>query len=362
MAQKSMESFDRLVQLLQRAHFLQQSLHNGRTVYINGPSGTLLRQNIINSWWERMVTKSDSTFPVSGNNGGLLTFFPAMFTMMNRHLPFSLSKMSTCPAQISHTNPHLQQLLNCEMETRLQFVHVCEQSTIRQTFDQVVNKRIMWWKQHSGNSSDFLQNNTSAENSLSCMEVQYQFPWGPETIETIHNKGEADLAQMEEETNRNCKYNNGKKLLYPHCIECNTTVELAVSVFLTDAYNEKPPEQGDTATRQVLQLHPGLAPFKVAITRHGKKQRQISEVATYIARELRRGGIQLLDTHDTLTSPQQQSFSYDELGIPFTVIVNDKTIDTGAILLRSRDTTLSETLAINKLLDHISRHVHYQPS
>lgn len=34
------------------------------------------------------------------------------------------------------------------------------------------------------------------------------------------------------------------------------------------------------------------------------------------------------------------NFRYDEMGVPFTVVVNDATIDTGAISLRSRDTLI----------------------
>ena len=51
---------------------------------------------------------------------------------------------------------------------------------------------------------------------------------------------------------------------------------------------------------QILQLHPGLAPFKVSVIASGiTKIRELQEVATYISRELRASGIKLLDTKDT---------------------------------------------------------------
>ena len=49
---------------------------------------------------------------------------------------------------------------------------------------------------------------------------------------------------------------------------------------------------------QILQLHPGLAPFKVSVIASGEKGRELGEVATYISRELRANGIKLLDTRD----------------------------------------------------------------
>ena len=49
---------------------------------------------------------------------------------------------------------------------------------------------------------------------------------------------------------------------------------------------------------QILQLHPGLAPFKVSVIASGSKGRELGEIATYISRELRASGIKLLDTRD----------------------------------------------------------------
>lgn len=59
-----------------------------------------------------------------------------------------------------------------------------------------------------------------------------------------------------------------------------------------------------------MQLNPALAPFKVALCRNGTRYQEINEFTTYIAGNLRKGGHQIVDTHDTQNTLESQLNRY----------------------------------------------------
>ncbi|KAL4239830.1 polymerase (DNA directed) [Mactra antiquata] len=346
----------KLGKLLLRTGFIHQIKKNGVGVFVNGPNGALLRQNIFKTWWDRMVSKSESSFPVYGQNIDPLQLYPHILELQSENVPFSIVYTPQISTHNTSIDNELQKFLIFNEETCLHFNHFCSPASVNQIYDQVVNCRLSWWKQYSCKASNFTTKNISEDNTRPGLHIQYKFPWGPVTIETINNLGQDNIEQIHEETGKQCKFHNGKKAVYPYQIECRSTIEMAMAVFLNDAY--KVTENNS----EVLQLHPAIASFKVAILRDGEKRRQIQEVTTYIGRELRKNGLQIIDTQDRETSFNKQIARHDEMGIPFTVIVDDSTIDTGAIRLRNRDTTIKETLAINKLVHYVTRHVTYDTS
>lgn len=60
-----------------------------------------------------------------------------------------------------------------------------------------------------------------------------------------------------------------KERYVPYCIEPSLGADRVVLAFLVDAYDEEELEGGDV--RNVLHLHPALAPFKAAVLPLSKK-------------------------------------------------------------------------------------------
>ncbi|XP_052266563.1 DNA polymerase subunit gamma-2, mitochondrial-like [Dreissena polymorpha] len=346
-----------LLQLLSRTGYRCSGL--GHAPFANGPAGTLLHHNIIQTWWDKMVIKSEASFPVSGKNINFLEdFYPTVLSFMNGTVPFAMVNVSECARpQSVQGGTEIETLLNPGSETCLQYVHVCSPASVNRTFDLVVNTRVSWWKQFSYNSSNFVQK-TFDEGSTSVLHIQYNSSCGPISIETISNRGHEDIDKVEERTGVNCKFRNGAKSSYPCLIECQTSMELASAVFLMDAYthNALP---GEGQGREVLHLHPVLVPYKVSVCHNGSKVRQIQEVVTYICREFRKVGLSVLHNRDETNSLTAQVIRNDEMGVPYTVLVSDETIDTGNIGLRNRDTSIQETVPIGKLTEYLLKHVHY---
>jgi DNA polymerase gamma 2 len=68
---------------------------------------------------------------------------------------------------------------------------------------------------------------------------------------------------------------------------------------------------------------------------------ELSQLALYLTKQLRSVGISTLLLPDITKKSLESQFSRnDELGIPYTVVLNDASLKNGIIGLRSRDTTL----------------------
>lgn len=327
--------------------------------YWYGPGFSLLQENIRKMWYEKMVTKAESSFFIYGPVDPL-EYYPQLLELQNGHIPLSIAHVSSRPLDQSHMSENLKHLPSFGPEMSFSFLHFCSQSSVNTTYDQLVNVRLSWWKQLSYNSSNFTLTNMEENNSmLSGRCIQYKFPWGQETVETICNLGDKKLKHLQKNTNAKCEYNHGRKEMYPWQIQCEVTLSMATTLFLTDAYTEKSGSKNQL--KQVLHLHPVLAPFKVALCRQGKRLEEVNEVTTYIASNLRKDGHQILDTWDMKNKLEVQLNRFDEIGVPFTVIVSDRTIETGTIQIRNRDTGILETLAIGDLTLYVNKQVTYQP-
>lgn len=50
-------------------------------------------------------------------------------------------------------------------------------------------------------------------------------------------------------------------------------------------------------------------------------------------------------------------FRYDQMGVLFTVLISDNTLESGLLQVRSRDTTIKETVHISETRDYISTYI-----
>lgn len=343
----------KLISLLKNNGFLQTV--NGSGVLALGPGLTLLRQNVLNLWQDRMVIRAESSYPVEGHHSvEPLSYFPEVFSLISRQVPFSVA-YTAFKQSLTDTSEQLKPFYNFGQEKSLMFLHFCPQTSVSTAFDQVVNGRLTWWKQFSYNSSDItLEDMQQTEGVQSGRCVRYNFPWGPETIETISLMSEEHIKLLEDRTKTQCKYQVNKKSAWPSHIQTETSLEMCTAVYLCDAFVEE-------EDRRVLHLHTAVAPYKCAICRDGEHHREIEELATYISSILRKEGIKIVDLNGTRVSLEDQFNRHDEMGIPFSVVVSDEMIETGTVRVRNRDTTILETMAMWKLPVHLSKHVFYQP-
>ncbi|KKR57443.1 MAG: Glycine-tRNA ligase, partial [Candidatus Curtissbacteria bacterium GW2011_GWB1_40_28] len=134
----------------------------------------------------------------------------------------------------------------------------------------------------------------------------------------------------------------GKHYL-PWIIETSGGVDRAALFFLIDAYNEdKDPSTNSGQGRVVLKLNPKLAPVKVAVfpllankPELVKKARLVRELLT-VNREL------LPIAWDERGNIGKRYYSQDEIGTPYCVTIDFKTLEDDTVTIRDRDTTKQE--------------------
>jgi glycyl-tRNA synthetase len=176
-------------------------------------------------------------------------------------------------------------------------------------------------------------------------DVEYLFPIGWSELEGIANRGDFDLTQHARHSGEKLEYFDqatGERYV-PHVIEPAAGADRATLAFLVDAYEVENLEDG--TQRNVLRLHPRLAPVKVAVMPLVKKG-GMPERARAIYETLR-GSMQT--EYDEGGAIGKRYRRQDEIGTPWAVTVDGQTLEDGTVTLRDRDSLTQERVAADEL-------------
>ncbi|XP_022316931.2 DNA polymerase subunit gamma-2-like [Crassostrea virginica] len=377
MAKITAEQWTKLRNLLQLRGFVTEKLaENKRCTYRFGPAGTLLKKNIQQTWWDWVVVKQDwKVFPVDAGifrpddtlrenfKEECLDHLGDIQRIFKTSLPFSLAHCGVCIEQSMKKPDHF--LFNSRELTSLVTFNFCVPQATVQKFDQLVTSRLMWWRKFAENPSSFMESESKEEENV--VHILYEFPWGQDSVEVIRNHGSQFLESasppirelMSSGQNSKNSLNNGS----PSVIECNMFLEGGMLAYLVDAYTEKRPfslekDSTDKPARTVMQLHPALAPYNVSIAVTESMDPILQRIIQHISKEIHEANILSLDVSSNSDSLEKQFIRNDELGIPFSVVVDKDTIDMACIGVRHRDSTLKEKIHVTEIKDFIKRQIH----
>src|SRR5207302_885645 len=180
--------------------------------------------------------------------------------------------------------------------------------------------------------------------------VEYLFPIGWQELEGIANRGDFDLRQHAQFSGQKLEYvdtASGERYI-PHVIEPAAGADRAMLAFLVDAYDED--EIGGEA-RTVLRLHPLLAPVKVAVLPLVRKDGQ-PELARRVYEELRE---RVQAEYDEGGAIGRRYRRQDEIGTPWGVTIDHRTLEDDTVTLRDRDSLAQDRIPITELGDEIER-------
>ncbi|XP_066291138.1 DNA polymerase subunit gamma-2, mitochondrial-like isoform X1 [Branchiostoma lanceolatum] len=349
----------------------------GATVYNFGSLGAELRRNLQAEWWQSMVTTQDNVFGIENAicqsspqdahrpsneaveeamqtgyyhcpqslQHGVLSHYHSSLQLLNNKLPFGLAEMGRCfPRTAAEEERFLYSAREMTAMSMLFFVPPKKSGV---WFDLYQRQRMQWWRKFASSPSSFSVVDTSdADNTYPMVNIQFAFPWGVDTVERIALRDDSDLLDLERKTGMSCQGKDGRKTVVPHVVEMETYLEWACLAYLLDGLTEV---KRTETVQKILRLHCRLAPYKVAVLPGRGTESQLREITDYIARDLRTAGIPCWYSADPQCSNEQQYTWYDEMGVPFSVAVNENTIKTGITLVRNRDTTIKEQVHISQL-------------
>ena len=179
-------------------------------------------------------------------------------------------------------------------------------------------------------------------------DILFKYPWGYDELWGIASRTDYDLSKHQEFSKEDLTYldpETNQKYI-PYVVEPSVGVGRLFMAFLLNSYENEQLESGDT--REVLHIHPYLAPYKVAVLPLIKKLHhdKAMEVFSEVSKEF----------NAVFDETQQIGKRYrrqDAIGTPFCVTIDDDTMNTGIVTVRNRDTMLQDKVEIKELRNYL---------
>ncbi|MDX2058598.1 MAG: glycine--tRNA ligase [Gemmatimonadales bacterium] len=187
-----------------------------------------------------------------------------------------------------------------------------------------------------------------AHYARAAYDIEYEFPFGWQEIEGIHNRTDFDLKRHQEYSGKKLEYfeqASGERFL-PFIIETSAGADRVTLTVLADAYHE---EEVDGETRVVMRFHPVVAPIKAAVLPLVNKDR-MPEMATELYNDLRKHFTCFFDDSGAIGRRYRRM---DEVGTPFCVTIDGQSAEDGQATVRHRDTMVQERIALGQVLGYL---------
>ncbi len=268
-------------------------------------------------------------------------------------IEYFINPNKSCPYEIGES-----EILVCSEEMQNQ-----KEETKKMTFKEAYEKKIIKTKWHAywlekefswfvnlgANPSKFrIRQHVSDEKShyaLDTWDLEYEFPFGWKELLGMANRTDYDLIQHEKFSKKDLKIfddETGEKIL-PHVVcEPSLGVGRDLLVFLFDSYfyDEK-------RKNIVLKLHPKLAPIKAAIFPIIKKE-DYEKVSLDVFELLSEEWNVIYDKSGSIGKRYARN---DEVGTPFCITVDEKSLDRNDVTIRDRDTAKQIRVKVSELKD-----------
>ncbi|XP_028394670.1 DNA polymerase subunit gamma-2, mitochondrial-like [Dendronephthya gigantea] len=358
-----------------------------------GPLGVEIKRNLYEEWWREIVTSRENVYgldlawpavnnlkiqseEVSKLNNSKYQHLGEYLTDTYHYACKLFKNQDTNQTQNSIGLAQSLTILQSDNATTNEFMFraqvkeffklcfFCESNKVNYWMDYWMRKRLSWWKKYADIPAEitlvdkdyrnqFFQ--SSDENLLDTMSVQFNFPWGAEAVECISSYSE--MKKLTKQIPSQDDINLG-------VVIATLSVERGILAYLLDAYHETEylDLMGNTTNHSKLRLHPALAPVKVAVLSDNAINTDLGRVARQLTTELRQAGItsHYFEVERSSDMLDKYACQQDEIGTLYTVTVQDSTLTNGIVTLRNRDTTLSEFLHISEVLKTVQRHLDSQ--
>ena len=203
-----------------------------------------------------------------------------------------------------------------------------------------LNKDNLRYRDHTKEELSFYSKATT--------DIEYLFPMGWGELWGIADRTDYDLGVHMEHSKVDLRYldpETNEKYL-PYVIEPSVGLDRLLFAVMVDAYTKEVLDNGEE--REVLKIHPALAPIKVTILHIIKKVH--GDKAMDLYGDLCKDFMCSIDMSGSIGKRYRRS---DAIGTPICITVDDETINNDTVTLRNRDTMEQVTLPISELKSYI---------
>lgn len=179
--------------------------------------------------------------------------------------------------------------------------------------------------------------------SKATCDLEYKFPFGWGELWGIADRTDYDLGRHSEHSGQDLSYLDPEthEKYIPYVIEPSLGADRVTLAFLVDAYDEEELENGEV--RNVLHLHPALAPYKAAVLPLSKKLKDKAlEVYDKLSEKYN------ID-YDEAGSIGKRYRREDETGTPYCITVDFDTMEDETVTIRDRDTMHQVRIKIDEI-------------
>jgi len=204
-----------------------------------------------------------------------------------------------------------------------------------------LKKEKLRWREHGPDEL--------AHYARTAFDIEYEFPFGWQEIEGVHNRTDFDLVRHNEYSGKgNLSYfdeSTGKRYV-PYVIETSAGADRTVLTCLVDAYEEE-------EERVVLRLAPKLAPVKAGVFPLVKKEGMVA-AAKEIYEALRRKHKSFYDEGGSIGRRYRRQ---DEAGTPLGITTDGQTLEDNTVTIRQRDSMDQVRVPVPEVVDWVSRYI-----
>ncbi|MBI2026699.1 MAG: glycine--tRNA ligase [Deltaproteobacteria bacterium] len=187
-----------------------------------------------------------------------------------------------------------------------------------------------------------------AHYAKQAFDIQFEFPFGWQELEGIHNRTDFDLKRHQEFSGKNLMYldEEAKEKFLPYVIETAVGLDRTLLAVLCDAYRE---EEVKGEKRVVLKFAPHIAPVQVAVFPLLKKE-ELMQVAQKIREDLSHTYYTQFDSAGSIGRRYRRQ---DETGTPFCITIDFDSLTDQKVTIRDRDTMEQQRVSFDKIKDVI---------
>ena len=234
----------------------------------------------------------------------------------------------------------------------------CKPETDLEWFGYWKNYCIDWLKSLGIKSSNLRYRDHAKEElcfySKATTDIEFLFPMGWGELWGIADRTDYDLGVHMQHSGQDLRYldpETNEKYL-PFVIEPSLGLDRAILAFITNAYEKETLDNGET--REVLKIHPALAPIKATILPLIKKVHASKAMEVY-AKLCK----QFMVSYDESGSIGKRYRRNDAVGTPFSITVDDETIENNTVTIRDRDTMEQIKLNIDEVSTYIKEKIDF---
>jgi glycyl-tRNA synthetase len=215
----------------------------------------------------------------------------------------------------------------------------------------------MAWVQALGLKAEklrFHQHSTDelAHYAKDAYDIQYEFPFGWQEFEGIHNRTDFDLTRHQQASGKKLEYveTTTNERFIPYIIETSAGADRTTLVVMADAYTE---EEVGGEKRVVMRFHPALAPLKAAVFPLVNKD-GMPELARRIYDGLRSHFNVFYDDGGSIGRRYRRQ---DEAGTPYGITIDGQSTQDQTVTVRDRDTLLQDRVGADQLVEYLKKKI-----